>query len=234
MVFFVLARLPAVDKLTHAEGGKPKRAEQALIRRRAIVDAALDEFIEKGFAATRVDDIARRAGVAKGTIYLNFKDKEALFEAIVQQEIRPKMATAEVGPVPGETLCEFAERVMVPLVADILNSRRAAIIRLLVGEAGRFPKLAEVYFRVVIEPGLAGIRALIRGAMERGEIRGDMLAHYPQLMIAPAVFSVIWSGLFQRFSPLDIQGMLREYFQHVLTCGDGENRDGKQPGRGLI
>jgi AcrR family transcriptional regulator len=201
---------------------KPKRAEQALARRRAIVDAALEEFLEKGFAATRVEDIARRAGVAKGTIYLNFEDKEALFAAIVEQEIRPKVETALTGPLPDETLYSYAERVVVPRIGELVRSRRAAIIRLLIGEAGRFPKLAEHYFRLVVEPGLTGVRALVREAKKRGELNDDMLVKFPHLMVAPAIMSVIWTGLFQEFSSLDVEGMLSAYYRHILTCAEGE------------
>ncbi|MFL6449025.1 MAG: TetR/AcrR family transcriptional regulator [Bryobacteraceae bacterium] len=207
---------------------RPNRAEQAALRRRAIVDAAIEEFLEKGFAATRVEDIARRAGVAKGTIYLNFKDKEALFAAIVQQEIRAKVDTASLGPLPQETLRAFADRVIVPLIGELVNSRRAAIIRLLIGEAGRFPKLAEVYFRLVVEPGLGGIRAMVQQASKRNELKDDMLLKFPHLLVAPVIFSVIWTGLFQEFSSLDVEAMLRAYYQHVLKCAEEERHRGER------
>jgi AcrR family transcriptional regulator len=220
----ILARSfsPTSNRPRSAEAVKPKRAEQALLRRRAIVDAAITEFLEKGFAATRMEDIARRAGVAKGTIYLNFKDKEALFAAIVEQEIRPNVDTAALGPRPGEALAGYADRVIVPLVGELVGSRRAAIIRLLIGEAGRFPKLAEVYFRLVVEPGLRGVRAMVRRALKRGELRDHMLLKFPHLVVAPAIFSVIWTGLFQDFSALDVEAMLRAYYQHVLICGEAQ------------
>lgn len=195
----------------------PKRTEQALIRRRAIVNAALDEFLDKGFAATRVEDVARRAGVAKGTIYLNFKDKEDLFAAILEQEIRPNIDTAAIGPRRGETLAGYADRVMVPLLSLLIQSRRAAVIRLLIGEAGRFPKLAEVYFRLIVEPGLSAMRGMLREAAKREELTDDMLLKFPHLMVAPAIFSVVWTGLFQSFSSLDVEAMLRAYYRHILT-----------------
>ncbi len=181
------------------------------------MNAALDEFLDKGFAATRVEDVARRAGVAKGTIYLNFKDKEDLFAAIVEQEIRPNIDTAALGPRRGETLAGYADRVMVPLLSLVIQSRRAAIIRLLIGEAGRFPKLAEVYFRLVVEPGLGAMRTMLREAAKRNELSDDMLLKFPHLMIAPAIFSVVWTGLFQNFSSLDVEAMLRAYYAHLLT-----------------
>ena len=156
----------------------------------------------------------------KARSYLNFKDKEALFAAIVQQEIRPDVDTAAFGPLPNETLSKYAGRVIVPLVTGVVNSRRGAIIRLLIGEAGRFPKLAEVYFRLVIEPGLAGIRVMVREAFKRDELGDDLLLRFPQLMVAPAIFAVIWAGLFQEFSSLDVESMMRAYYDHVLTCAE--------------
>src|SRR5258705_5491724 len=77
---------------------KPNRAERAAERRQAIIDAALDEFIARGFTATRLDDIAKRAGVAKGTIYLHFKDKESMFEELIRTAIMPLVGRMHAPP----------------------------------------------------------------------------------------------------------------------------------------
>jgi hypothetical protein len=148
----------------------------------------------------------------------------------VQQKIRPNVDVSSLGQLPEETLRGYADRVIVPLVTELANSRRAAIIRLLIGEAGRFPKLAEVYFRLVVEPGLAGIRAMVQRASKRNELRDDMLMRFPHLMVAPVIFSVIYTGLFQEFSSLDVDAMLRAYYQHVLACAD-EQRHTTRHGR---
>src|SRR5512139_220832 len=78
---------------------KPNRAERAAERRQAIIEAAMEEFISRGFAATRLDDIAKRAGVAKGTIYLHFKDKESMFEELIRTAIVPLLGRMQ-GPPP--------------------------------------------------------------------------------------------------------------------------------------
>jgi AcrR family transcriptional regulator len=192
-----------------------RRSESAALRRTAIVDAALDEFVEKGFAAARMEDIARRAGVAKGTIYLNFSDKEALFEAIVKQEIRPKVDTATSIAASGGSLREFLELTLLPVLDEVVGTRRGAVLRMLIGEAGRFPKLAEVYFRVVVQPGLDAIRKLVGSAKERGELHDGMLVEFPQLLVAPMLLGVIWTGLFERFHHLDVNRMARAYFDHM-------------------
>jgi AcrR family transcriptional regulator len=192
-----------------------QRSKNAALRRSAIVDAALDEFVEKGFAATRIDDIARRAGVAKGTIYLNFKDKEALFQAIVKQEITPHIDAAAALAASGGSLRQFFETTFSPMMKDLVHTRRGAVLRMLIGEAGRLPKLAKLYYRLVIEPGLESIRTLARRSVERGELHDQTLAEFPQLLIAPMLLSVIWVGLFERFQHLDVERMMRAYFSHI-------------------
>ena len=201
---------------TATEKNITRRAEHAALRRTAIVNAALDEFVEKGFAAARMEDIARRAGVAKGTIYLNFSDKEALFEAIVKQEIRPKIDSAAAIAAAGGSLRDFLEITLLPALRDMVRTRRGAVLRMLIGEAGRFPKLAEVYYRVVVEPGLASVRTLVQRAQERGELSNEMLLEFPQLLIAPMLLAMIWAGLFERFRPLDVERMVQAYFAHML------------------
>lgn len=193
-----------------------RRDENAQLRRNAIIDAALDEFAEKGFAAARMEDIARRAGVAKGTIYLNFNDKEALFEAIVRQEIRPNIDGLASIVAAGGSLHDFLERRLLPLLGDFARTRRGAVVRLLLSEAVRFPKLAEVYYRLVIGPALDSFRTLLGRAHERGELKAPMLIEFPQLLAAPIPLSVIWSGLFERFEHLEIERMARAYFDFLL------------------
>src|SRR5216683_6892685 len=86
------------------------RAERAAERRAAIVEAAFDEFVARGFTATRIDDIAKRAGVAKGTIYLHFKDKESMFEELVRTAIVPLVTRLTAPPSPGGTVRDAIER----------------------------------------------------------------------------------------------------------------------------
>src|SRR5579875_3793199 len=96
--------------------------------RRAIAVAALDTFLERGFSATRMIDVAQRAGVAKGTLYLYFTDKEALFEGVLTEVIAAPIASVrETEPAPGESVHTFLRRVVVPLMRDFENSRRADV-----------------------------------------------------------------------------------------------------------
>src|SRR5436853_2919680 len=143
------------------------RAEKAAARREAILAAALDEFAAQGFAATRLDDVARRAGVAKGTIYLHFRDKEALFQDLIRSVLSPLVGMLEGIAQADAPLRSLAERIVDVFVDEIYATRRKDVIRLIITEGPRFPKLAEFYYREVLSRVIAAIRGLLRHAMER-------------------------------------------------------------------
>src|SRR6202022_157505 len=100
------------------------RAERAAERRAAIVEAALDEFIARGFTATRLDDVARRAGVAKGTIYLHFRDKESMFEELISTAIVPLLGRLVPQPSMSGTVRDALERFVDVFVTEIYGTRR--------------------------------------------------------------------------------------------------------------
>src|SRR5882672_11121219 len=173
------------------------RAERAAERRGAIIEAAMDEFIARGFAATRLDDVAKRADVAKGTIYLHFKDKEALFEELIRTAIVPLVSRLTAPPsVAGAPVRDMIEGFATAFIHDVVTTRRGDIVRLIVAEGPRFPEIADFYYREVVSRGLAGMRALIEIGVARGEIRHRDLGRFPQLLVAPAIVAVIWQSLF--------------------------------------
>jgi AcrR family transcriptional regulator len=195
------------------------RAERAADRRQAIIDAALDEFIDRGYAATRLDDIASRAGVAKGTIYLHFKDKQSLFEELVRTALVPLIGRLAAPPAGGSiraALENFAEN----FATEVVATRRGAIIRLIIAEGPRFPDIADFYYREVVSRGIAGMRALIELGIQRGEIKQTGLKDFPQIVVAPAMVAVIWHGLFGRHAPLDAIAMFRVHLDLIF----GERR----------
>src|SRR6185437_5185881 len=169
------------------------RAERAAERRSAIVAAAMEEFAARGFAATRIDDIARRAGVAKGTIYLHFKDKESMFEELIRTAIVPLVVRLHAPP-PSGSIRDALEAFARVFIQEIATTRRGDIVRLIIAEGPRFPAIADFYYREVISRGLAGMRALIELAIARGEIRHAELARFPQLLVAPAIVAVVWKS----------------------------------------
>src|SRR6202048_987076 len=194
----------------------PRRGE----RREAILAAALDEFSAQGFAATRLDDVARRAGVAKGTIYLYFKDKEALFQELVRTALVPLIGRLMAPPVGGGSARAMLEAFAESFVREGAQTRRGDIVRLIMTEGTRFPSLAEFYYREVVERGMAGMRKLIEYGIARGEIHNAALERFPQIVVAPAMVAVIWQGLFGKHAPLDAMAMLRVHIDLIF----GERR----------
>jgi AcrR family transcriptional regulator len=192
------------------------RAERAAERRAAIVQAAMQEFIARGFAATRLDDIAKRAGVAKGTIYLHFKDKESMFEELIRTAIVPLVGRLAGPPPASGSIRDMIEGVALTFIQEIVTTPRADIVRLIISEGPRFPAIADFYYREVISRGLAGMRALIELAIARGEIRQRELANFPQILVAPAIVAVIWKSLFERHSPLDAIAMFRVHLDLIF------------------
>jgi len=178
--------------------------------------AALDEFASRGYAATRLDDVAKRAGVAKGTIYLHFADKETLFQEIVRAMVVPIVMNIEAPPPGDMPTRQVFDHLARLFVSEVFGTRRRAIVRLMLTEGPRFPALAEFYYREVIERVLAGLRALVARAVARGELRDDTLARLPQLMVTPLIFSVVWNSLFERFAPLDPAALIKAQLDLVF------------------
>jgi AcrR family transcriptional regulator len=196
------------------------RASRAAERREAIIAAGLEEFVARGFAATRLDDVAKRAGVAKGTIYLHFKDKEALFEELIRTAIVPLVSRLGAPPAMGGSVRDMIEGFARTFIEEVATTKRGDIVRLIVAEGPRFPDVADFYYREVVSRGLAGMRGLIELGIARGEIAQKNLARFPQLLVAPAIVSVIWQSLFSRHAPLDAIEMFRVHLDLIF----GERR----------
>ncbi len=199
-----------------ADSAPASRAERAAERRAAIVAAALDEFIARGFTATRLDDVAKRAGVAKGTIYLHFKDKETLFEELVRTAIVPLIGRLANLLPPTGSVRDALEAFAKTFIEEVAMTRRGDIIRLIVAEGPRFPAIADFYYREVVSRGLGSMRALIELGIKRGEIRQAALADFPQIVVAPAIIAVIWKSLFDRHAPLDAHALLRVHLDLIF------------------
>jgi len=192
------------------------RATRAAERRAAIIAAGLDEFTSRGYAATRLEDVARRAGVAKGTIYLHFKDKEALFQELIRTALVPLIGRLAAAPVAGHSARAMLESFAAAFVEEVAQTKRGDIVRLVMAEGARFPSVAEFYYHEVVERGVAGMRKLIEYGIERGEIHHTALLRYPQIVVAPALIAVIWQGLFGRHAPLDAMAMLRVHLDLIF------------------
>jgi AcrR family transcriptional regulator len=195
---------------------KPTRARKVepAVRKKAILDAALIVFSECGFEAARLDDVAARAGVAKGTLYLYFDDKEQLFEEVLRSAVSPVLkrlsafATASDMPV-----AKVLDGLFSVFESEVLGTKRKFLIRLIIAEGPRFPRIAEFYYRNVIARIMPLIAKVAERALERSEFSTDAYARYPQLIAAPLLLAVIWDALFATFKPLDVTDFLRAHRQ---------------------
>jgi AcrR family transcriptional regulator len=222
-----IARRMEALRPSAAAGSQPAkraaRAERSAARREAILAAALDEFSARGFAATRLDDVAQRAGIAKGTIYLYFRDKETLFQELIRTMLTPLVGTIENLGKNDMPISALAGHIADLFVREVYETRRKDVIRLMIAEGSRFPKLAEFYYREVLSRIIAAVRALLARAAARGEVPPG-LVDYPQIIAAPGLVAIVWSGLFERFEPIDVRAMMKTHLELLFAPKDGAGR----------
>ena len=158
-----------------------------------LVAAALDLFVERGFAATRLDDVAARAGVSKGTLYLYFESKEALFKAVIEEAIVPLLASAEdVIANDQGTSIDLLRRLLNGWWEQIGATRLAGVPKLIIAEARNFPAVAQYYHDAVIVRGRALLRTLLQRGIERGEFRPLDLETAIDVIYTPLMMLVVW------------------------------------------
>jgi AcrR family transcriptional regulator len=200
---------------------EPKFRRRKADRPAEIVQAALAVFAEKGFAAAKLDDIAARAGVSKGALYLYFATKEELFHAVVEQAIAPNMRQIRAaiaghpGPFPA-LLQMFAERI----VALLADPRLGAVAKMVIGEARNFPALARVWHDDLVSHALGGLAEAVAAAQARGEVRAGDPRAYALQIVSPMIVGVIWRETFAPIgaAPFDLPALAR---QHVETLTGG-------------
>ena len=172
---------------------EPVRQRRKEARPAELVAAALELFVEKGFAGTRLDDVAARAGVSKGTLYLYFDSKEALFKAVIREGIVPVLEQ-------GHDLVDRYAGGSADLLRDLIaawwqligDTHLGGVPKLMISEAGNFPELAAYYNENVIGPGRNLIRRTLQRGMETGEFRNFNVEQGIDVIFAPVLMMVIW------------------------------------------
>lgn len=211
----------AKPKAAKPQGTKSQSARElrSAARKEAILTAALEEFSASGFAAARLEDVARRAGVAKGTIYLYFADKEALFQDLARSMLSPLVGHIENFATADVPFRILADNIVEVMVQEVLGTRRKDIIRLIISEGTRFPALAEFYHREVLSKVIVALRQVLQRAVDRGELRHRALIEFPQLLGAPLLVAIIWNSVFGTLAPLDARAMLKAHIDILLDRG---------------
>jgi TetR/AcrR family transcriptional regulator, regulator of autoinduction and epiphytic fitness len=204
-------------RVRRGRGPSPQKTAETQAR---ICSAALSRFLSDGFEQTRMLDVAREAGVAKGTLYLYFPTKEALFEGILIQLLGGAVQRFAVDP-PGadEPTLDFVMRAMMPLVEDEQAQLRQDLFRLIMTEGQRFPEVLAAYRKVALDPVLAAARRIGARARARGEISSDALERLPILLLAPGMLVTIWNRMFpgEALEPGDV---FRSYLELLFDCED--------------
>ncbi len=172
---------------------KPRWERRKDARPQELLAAAIDLFVERGFAATRLEDVARRAGVSKGTLYLYFENKEELFKAVVRTSIVPVIGDAEssVAEFDGHS-AELLRKVMLDWWDRIGVNKVSGIVKLVMAEANNFPELAKFYQDEVINRGTRMISSMLERGIARGEFRAINVTQTTQVLMAPMLMLVTW------------------------------------------
>ena len=199
---------------------EPKWQRRADERPREICAAALEVFAEKGFAAAKLDEIARRAGVSKGTLYLYFKDKQDLFRAVVRSAIAPNIEAVTSAVSSLEAPFEQVVRMLLAAFAD-RESRLpiGAVAKMVVGESRNFPELARVWHDEVASKAIGAIAALIERAQQRGEVRPGDPRLYAFSLMGPMVLGALWRATLVPAggAPLDLTALAKQHSEAILA-----------------
>lgn len=196
--------------------GQPKFRRRKAERPEEIVSAALEVFAERGFAAARLDDIAARAGVSKGAIYLYFATKEDIFRAVVEQSVAPDLDVIReaVATHPGP-LAPLLRGFIATFSRLVAESPVGGIVKMVIGEARNFPELAQVWHDRLVAPALAVMSGAIAAAQVRGELRPGDPRQFAVSLIAPLLMGVIWRETFTPIGaePFDIPALAEQHLE---------------------
>lgn len=198
---------------------QPRWARRKDARPEEIIAAALDLFVERGFAATRLDDVAVRAGISKGTLYLYFENKEDLFKAVVRGNMLPMLQHGEalVENFPGNS-SDLLRQLVRGWWEQTGSSKITGLPKLVIAEAGNFPDLAEFYYQEVILRAHSLFRQVLQRGSDSGEFRAVDVEHLVHVALAPLVMLSVWRHSFAccEQEPLQPERYLDSYLDMLL------------------
>jgi AcrR family transcriptional regulator len=200
---------------------KPRWQRRKDERPAEILAAALDVFAERGFAAAKLDEVAARAGVSKGTLYLYFESKEELFRSVVRGLLLPTVAMAErrIAEHKGSAT-ELLRGLVHTFGRVITESKLGAIPKLIAAEAANFPDLARFYYEEVIKRGMRAMGGVLQRGVEAGEFRPVAVEQFLPLLMGPLLLLIVWKHGFERAGvpPLPVEAVLDEHANSLLRA----------------
>ena len=188
-------------------------------RPQEILEAAFTEFSRNGYASTALDQIAERAGVTKGTIYVYFENKEHLFISMVRDVMQAKLDAVHemVESHTGSTADLLRAQFSFMYQHIVEDTRRREVVRMLIAEAPRFPELADRYHQEILSPCLDMLRQTIQRGIDCGEIKNSSIIDNPQVIIAPIALVDLWIMMFDDRQPLDLKTYFDAHLDLVLN-----------------
>ena len=199
--------------------GEPKFRRRPADRPGEILAAAFETFAAYGFQATRLETVAKRAGVSKGAIYLYFETKADLFRAVVREAVSPNLD--QVRALAGAAVpLDQALRMGVGLLAEKLSADRrlSGVAKMVISESRNHPELATIWHESVVEPGVGLLSGLIAQAQARGEVRPGDPRHFAFGLMGPLLLSMIWRETFEPVGarPIDVRALAQQHLDVVL------------------
>jgi AcrR family transcriptional regulator len=189
--------------MTQHNSDAPARRRRKQARPSEIIDAGLQEFAEKGFAATRLEDVAHRAGIVKGTIYLYFPSKEALFVAALRARVAPVIDHVDGLAEGYQGSAEDLLRIVIRTIHErLVNTELRTLMRIMIAEGHRFPELTRFYYEEIIAKGRLLLERIIALGLTQGEFDRTAVARAPMVIMAPALMAAIWKLLFEPYHPV--------------------------------
>jgi AcrR family transcriptional regulator len=207
--------------MTIERGGSPRWRRRKEARAAEIIVAAGRLFADHGFAATKLDDIARKAGVSKGSIYLYFATKEDLFRAVVRLAVVPQVQVVR-------RMAEAFEGRITDLIPPLLNEAASivgrsdvvAVVRMVIGESRNFPDLAKIWHDEIVSPLLGTLSEVIALAQVKGEVEQGDPRLYAFCIVGPLFMATMFRDVFGRAADdLPELGRLAEQHAHCLFHG---------------
>jgi AcrR family transcriptional regulator len=200
---------------------KPRWQRRKDERPGEILHAALDVFAARGFAAAKLDEVAARAGVSKGTLYLYFDSKEELFRSVVRGLLLPNVAMAEqrIAAHKGSA-AELLRALVLTFGRVITESKLGAIPKLIVAEAANFPDLAKFYYEEVIKRGMRAMGGVLERGAAAGEFRSIPVEQFLPLLMGPLLLLIVWKHGLERAGvpPLPVEAVLAEHANSLLRA----------------
>ena len=195
---------------------EPRYQRRKADRPAEITRAAFETFAEAGYANARVEEVAKRAGVSKGLLYLYFKTKEELFKAVVRSVVLPKVDALLAEVDSDERSAEAFLRGPVRAFMQALpGSPLAVVVKLMLTEGSRHPDLVNFYWENVASRGLVALQRLIQRGVSNGEFRSTELQQFPHLVVAPVLMAVIF-GLLFKDQELDTDALIDTHINILL------------------